>query len=123
MTRTRQTYAWPIPRRDAWPEDPTRHHVIVVGAGIGGLSAGALLATRGFKVLVVEAHDRPGGYCSSWNRRVRRNGETLTYRFDAGVQDISGLGTRGPLRHLLRNCGRNTGSTGGVSFIATPTMD
>jgi phytoene dehydrogenase-like protein len=35
--------------------------VIVVGAGVNGLSAAALLAVKGKKVLVVEAQSRPGG--------------------------------------------------------------
>ncbi len=35
--------------------------VIVVGAGVNGLSAAALLATKGKKVLVLEAQSHPGG--------------------------------------------------------------
>src|SRR5438045_893621 len=35
--------------------------VIVVGAGIGGLTAAALAANRGLSTLVIEAHNRPGG--------------------------------------------------------------
>lgn len=39
----------------------SRKPVIVVGAGIGGLSAAALLAARGERVIVVERAARPGG--------------------------------------------------------------
>lgn len=35
--------------------------VVVIGAGIGGLSAALSLVARGQKVRVLEAHDRPGG--------------------------------------------------------------
>ncbi len=35
--------------------------VIVVGAGIGGLVAALLLATRGFDVTVIERAAKPGG--------------------------------------------------------------
>jgi len=38
-----------------------QYDVLIVGSGIGGLSAGALLADRGFKTLVVEKLDRIGG--------------------------------------------------------------
>lgn len=36
-------------------------HVIVVGAGIGGLSAALDLASRGVRVTLLEQHDAPGG--------------------------------------------------------------
>ncbi len=88
------------PARLAKPESAA--DVVIIGAGIGGLSAGALLARRGLKVIVLEAHDRPGGYCSSWRRTIRHQGRMCSYLFDAGVQDISGIGDRGPLRRLLR---------------------
>ena len=39
----------------------TIHDVVVVGAGIGGLTAAALAAHDGLDTLVLEAHNRPGG--------------------------------------------------------------
>lgn len=99
----REPYRWPAPAfGSARPAGEAEHDVIVVGAGIGGLTAAALLARRGLKVLVAEQHDRPGGFCTSWERRVRRDGERLRYVFDAGVHDVSGLGPRGPVTNLLR---------------------
>ena len=95
----RDACAWPMPSFEARSSEADRHQVIIVGAGIGGLTAGALLAKRGVKVLLVESHNRPGGYCSCWTRTSARGG---SFRFDAGVQDFSGLGERGPIRHLLR---------------------
>ena len=98
--------AWHIPNLGTWPGDDNHHHVVIVGAGIAGLSAGALLASRGCKVLVVEAHNRPGGYCTSWTRRVRgRDGIVRRFVFDAGVQDINGLATGRPLQRLLAAVG------------------
>ncbi|WP_431855360.1 phytoene desaturase family protein [Azospirillum sp.] len=103
---SREPSAWPVPEFGRWPSGEHEHHAVVLGAGIGGLSAAATLAARGLKVLVVEAHDRPGGYCSSWLRKVRgRDGAVGRYVFDAGVQDFSGLGPRGPLRRLLDGLG------------------
>jgi phytoene dehydrogenase-like protein len=84
------------------PPDPPADPVVIIGAGIGGLTAAALLARHGLRVLVLEAHSRPGGACTSWTRRITRDGRALTYVFDAGVQDISGVVDRGPLRQLLR---------------------
>ncbi len=77
--------------------------VIVVGAGIGGLTAASLLAARGLKVLVAEAHNQCGGNCTSWRRRVP--GRSGLFVFDAGVQDISGLGPSGPVTNLLGQIG------------------
>lgn len=62
------------------------YDVAVIGAGIGGLSAAALLARAGKSVLLVERHDRPGGYAHGFRRRQ--------YHFDAGVHLVSGCGTR-----------------------------
>ena len=38
-----------------------RHKVIVIGAGMGGLSAAIRLATAGLSVTVIETQDSPGG--------------------------------------------------------------
>ncbi len=63
------------------------YDVVVIGAGIGGLSTAALLAKAGQSVLLVERHDRPGGYAHGFSRR--------RYRFDSGVHLISGCGRQG----------------------------
>ncbi len=34
--------------------DKSNSHVVVIGAGIGGLTAGALLAHRGYSVLILD---------------------------------------------------------------------
>jgi len=40
----------------------SHYDVIVVGAGMGGLTAASLLAKAGKKVLLVERNPCPGGY-------------------------------------------------------------
>jgi len=44
------------------------YDVIVVGGGLGGLTAGALLARAGRNVLVAEAAGAPGGYAHAFSR-------------------------------------------------------
>lgn len=64
-----------------------RYDVVVIGAGIGGLSTAALLAKAGKSVLVIERHDRPGGYAHGFRRKQ--------YHFDSGVHLVSGCGAEG----------------------------
>jgi prolycopene isomerase len=44
------------------------YDLIVVGAGLGGLTCAGYAAGKGLKVLVVERHDIPGGYASAFTR-------------------------------------------------------
>ena len=57
--------------------------VVVIGAGLGGLATGALLALQGIDVIVVEAHSIPGGAAHCW----KRNG----YTFESGPSLYSGM--------------------------------
>ena len=42
--------------------------VLIIGAGIAGLSAGCYGQMNGFSTRVLEMHDLPGGMCTSWTR-------------------------------------------------------
>ena len=45
-----------------------KYDIIIIGAGLGGLTAGAKLAREGKKVLVIEQHNRPGGCATTFKR-------------------------------------------------------
>ncbi len=42
--------------------------VIIIGAGIAGLSAGCYLQMNGYRTEIFEMHSLPGGLCTSWKR-------------------------------------------------------
>src|SRR5512137_245539 len=71
------------------------YDVIVVGAGLGGMTAASLLAKPGLAVLMIDQQAKPGGSCTSF----RRDGVT----FDVGTAMLYGFGERGfkPFRFLL----------------------
>lgn len=53
--------------KSALPSFAEQHYdTIVIGSGVGGLSAAICLARTGQKVLVLEQHDVPGGWCHSF---------------------------------------------------------
>ena len=65
-----------------------RYDVVVIGGGIGGLTCAALLARAGRAVLLVEDHERPGGFA--------RNLTEAGYDFDLGLHVVMSLGREGP---------------------------
>lgn len=74
-------------RLRAEPDTPhSRYDLVVVGAGIGGLTAAALAARAGARVLVQEAHNRPGGCAGDFalGGLLFPAGATLLSGFEAG---------------------------------------
>jgi len=47
---------------------PSASKVIIIGAGIAGLSCGCYLQMNGIQTEILESHELPGGLCTSWKR-------------------------------------------------------
>jgi all-trans-retinol 13,14-reductase len=79
--------------------DPTATHFddLVLGAGMAGLTVAGLLAAEGRRVLVVEAHDTPGGYAHTFAMG--------DYRFCAQVHYIFSCGEGEAVHELLQRMG------------------
>jgi phytoene dehydrogenase-like protein len=60
----------------------TDRSILIVGAGIGGLSTGCYTRMNGYRTTIFEMHDVPGGVCTSW----KRHGHT----FDGCIHNLAG---------------------------------
>jgi len=97
LTKEFKKYDWSIEVNPQKQKGENEYDVIIVGSGIGGLTCGALLSKRGYKVLVLEQHYQAGGYCSSFKREG--------FVFNTGVEDVSGLWEKGPINYLFKEIG------------------
>ncbi len=76
------------------------YDAIVIGAGMGGLAAGARLAKLGHRVLLLERHHVPGGYGTSFVRG--------RYEFEVALHQIAHPDTadrQRPFHHVLEGLG------------------
>lgn len=72
-------------------------HVVVIGAGLGGLTSAALLLKAGHQVTVLEAHVYAGGCAGTFFHQG--------YRFDAGATLAGGFNNGGPHHRLAELLG------------------
>ncbi|MFA4944107.1 MAG: FAD-dependent oxidoreductase [Lentisphaeria bacterium] len=61
------------------------HDVIVIGSGLGGLTAARRLATAGRKVLLVEQHSQAGGL-ATWFKRKGHTFDVALHGFPVGMR-------------------------------------
>lgn len=84
------------------------YDVIVIGSGLGGLTAGARLTREGRKVLVLEKHFIPGGYASTFRRKG--------FTFEVGLQELDGLESHDIKRRIFSELGLD----GKLDFVQLP---
>jgi prolycopene isomerase len=80
----------------AFSED-AEYDVVVIGAGGGGLGAAAALARNGMKVLIIEQHEKVGGYMTSFER--------YPYTFEVSLHAMDGLDPGGINRFTFDRVG------------------
>jgi phytoene dehydrogenase-like protein len=70
--------------------------MIIVGAGISGLSTGFYGQLNGFQTTIFEMHTLPGGLCAAWTRKG--------YKFDISMHLLAGS-RNGPFHKLWEELG------------------
>jgi phytoene dehydrogenase-like protein len=70
--------------------------VVIVGAGIAGLSTGCYARMNGYKTAIFEMNRIPGGLCTAWKRKG--------YTFDISMHMLTGSKT-GPVRQMWQELG------------------
>jgi phytoene dehydrogenase-like protein len=73
------------------------YDAIIIGAGISGLVCGGYLAKAGLKVLIIEQHNKPGGYCTSFKRKG--------FIFDAAAHSFGSYREGGIVKKVLSDLG------------------
>lgn len=71
--------------------------VVIVGAGIAGLTAGIYALQSGFDATIYESHTIPGGASTSWRRKG--------YLFEGGMHWLTGSSEKAPINNLWREVG------------------
>ncbi len=71
--------------------------VLIIGAGIGGLSTGCFAQMNGYRTTILEMHSSPGGVCTAW----QRNG----YTFDGAIHNLAGTTPHSEFYNLWRELG------------------
>ena len=71
--------------------------LLIIGAGMAGLSAGCYAQMNGFDSEIFELHTIPGGLCTSWRRRG--------YVFDGSVRYLSGASPHSKMHQLWQELG------------------
>ncbi len=77
--------------------------IIIIGAGIAGLSAGCYGQMNGYETQIFELHDKPGGLCTAWKRHGR--GASAGYTFDGCIHWLVGSKQGSPMNAIWQELG------------------
>jgi len=75
---------WQCPTKKAQAQDNV-YDAIIIGAGLGGLTSAALLAKNGFRPLIIDKRNVPGGYATSFQR-----GDNGDFTCEASLHGLTG---------------------------------
>jgi len=75
----------------------TTYDAVIIGAGMGGLSCGTLLAKQGLRVLICEQSSRAGGYCVNFKRKG--------FTFTPAVHYLNEFGPNGQMEEAFETLG------------------
>jgi len=75
----------------------TEKKIIIIGAGIAGLATGIYARINGYDVDIYEMHDKPGGMCTSWQRK--------DFVFDYCIHNLAGTSPRSGIHQIWKELG------------------
>lgn len=99
-----------LPVAEARVSGEGQFDAVIIGSGLGGLSCAAAFARQGFKPLVLEHHDKPGGYATSFQRPGG-------FEFDVSLHSTT-VGERNGQYNLIHGFPEITE----VEFVPHPTL-
>ena len=103
-------FSWDALPSKADPRAGDEFDVVVIGSGLGGLSCAAAFARQAYRPLVVEQHDKPGGYATAFSRPGG-------FVFDVSLHSTV-VGERNGVHNLIAGFPEISG----IEFVAHPSL-
>lgn len=71
--------------------------ILIIGAGIGGLSTACYAQMNGYRARILEMHAAPGGVCTAWTQSG--------YTFDGCIHNLAGSSPASPFHRIWQDLG------------------
>ena len=75
----------------------SRRSIVIIGAGIAGLSAGCYAQRNGYTTRIFETQRTPGGWCTGWKRKG--------YTVDGCLHHLAGMRETSPIYRIYSDLG------------------